>query len=357
MGSKSPFITASMLKFFLARQAVVSHAVLREVIGADALVAHAAADLRAALARDRTLHALALSLVELAREHRHTLGAVLELGALLLTRNNDARRLMDEAHGRARLVDVLATCTGSAVDLHFDILGPEVDVDLLHLRQHRDRRGRGVHAPAGFGLRHALDAVDAGFELEARVRAIAADDKVSFLNTAQLRIVVVEQLHAVPPLFRVHRIHAVEVCGKKRALLPAHAAANFNDDVFVVVRVARQEQHAQLVKKALFFRLGYVQFLLRYVLELGIGYKLQRLRDVVLALLVRAVGLYHGRELLLLARERAQLLWVSVNFRHFEQLADLVIAARELFELFPHQTLSSAMKSEQALTNWSRQKW
>lgn len=118
-----------------------------------------------------------------------------------------------------------------------------------------------------------------------------------------------------------------------------------------------QEQHAQLVKKALFFRLGSVQFLLRHVLELGIGYKLQRLHDVVLALLVRAVGLHHGGKLLLLARERAQLLWVSVNFRHFEQLADLVIAARELFELFPHQALSSAMKSEQALTNWSRQKW
>ena len=252
---------------------------------------------------------------------------------------------------------MLAACAGSAVDLHLNVFGPEVDIDLLHLRQHRDRRGRGVHAPAGLRLRHALDAVDAGFELESRIRPIAIDHEVGLFHAAELRVVVVEQLHAVPPLFRIHRIHAVEVCGKKRALLPAHAAANFNDDVFVVVRVARQEQHAQLVKKALFFRLGYVQFLLRYVLELGIGYKLQRLRDVVLALLVRAVGLYHGRELLLLARERAQLLWVSVNFRHFEQLADLVIAARELFELFPHQALSSAMKSEHALTNWSRQKW
>ena len=232
-----------------------------------------------------------------------------------------------------------------------------VHIGLLHLGQDRDGRGRRVHAAAGLRLRHALDAVDAGFKLESRIRPIAADDKVSFLNAAQLRIVVVEQLHAVPPLFRVHRIHAVEVGGKKRALLPAYAAADLDDDVFVVVRVARQEQHAQLVKKALFFRLGSVQFLLRHVLELGIGYKLQRLHDVVLALLVRAVGLHHGGKLLLLARERAQLLWVSVNFRHFEQLADLVIAARELFELFPHQALSSAMKSEQALTNWSRQKW
>ena len=124
----------------------------------------------------------------------------------------------------------------------------------------------------------------------------------------------------------------------------------------VALAAGAQEQHAQLVEKALFFRLGCVQFLLRHVLELGVGYKLQRLRDVVLALLVRAVGLHHGGKLLLLARKRAQLFWVSVNFRHFEQLADLVIAARELFELFPHQPLSSAMKSEQALTNWSRQK-
>ena len=214
-----------------------------------------------------------------------------------------------------------------------------------------------MHAPAGLGFRHALDAVDAGFKLESRVCPVAADNKVSFLYTAQLRVVVVQKLHAIAALFRVHRIHAVEVGSKQRALLPAHTAADLDDDVLVVVRVARQQQHAQLVEKALFFRLGSVQFLLRYVLELGVGYKLQRLHDVVLTLQVRAIGLYHGGELLLLARERAQLLWVSVNFRHFEQLADLVIAARELFELFPHQALSSAMKSEQALTNWSRQKW
>ena len=263
---------------------------------------------------------------------------------------------MDEAHSRARLIDVLATRTGSAVDLHLNILGPKVDVDLLHLWQHRDRRGRGVHAPAGLRLRHALDAVDAGFELESRIRPIAIDHEVGLFHAAELRVVVGQKLHAVPPLFRVHRVHAVEVGGEQRALLPAHAAANFNDDILVVVRVTWQKQHAQLVEKALFFRLGCVQFLLRHVLELGVGYKLQRLRDVVLALLVRAVGLHHGGKLLLLARKRAQLFWVSVNFRHFEQLADLVIAARELFELFPHQALSSAMKSEQALTNWSRQK-
>ena len=176
-----------------------------------------------------------------------------------------------------------------------------------------------MHAPAGLRLRYALDAVDAGFKLESRIRPIAADDKVSFLNTAQLRIVVVEQLHAVPPLFRVHRIHAVEVGGKKRALLPAHAAADLDDDVFVVVRVARQEQHAQLVKKALFFRLGSVQFLLRHVLELGVGYKLQRLHDVVLALLVRAVGLHHGGKLLLLAREPG---------RRLDDDGDELVAAR-----------------------------
>ena len=73
---------------------------------------------------------------------------------------------MDEAHGGARLVDVLAARAGRAIDLHFDVLGTKVNVDLLHLRQHGDRRSRGVHAPAGLGFRHALDAVHAGFKLE-----------------------------------------------------------------------------------------------------------------------------------------------------------------------------------------------
>ena len=86
---------------------------------------------------------------------------------------------------------MLPACAGRTVDLHFDILGPDIDLGLLHFRQRRDRRGRRVDAPAGLCLRHALDAVDAGFKFEPRVRARALNLKIGFLDAAKLGFIVV----------------------------------------------------------------------------------------------------------------------------------------------------------------------
>ena len=48
-----------------------------------------------------------------------------------------------------------------------DILWPDVDVDFLRLGEHGNCRRRGVDTTARLGLRNALNAVHAGFELEA----------------------------------------------------------------------------------------------------------------------------------------------------------------------------------------------
>ena len=170
---------------------MVGDAALREIVGADALIAHTGADLAAALGRDGGFDALLLDLIELGGQHLHTLFAVLHLTALLLTGHDDAGWLVDEAHGGAGLVDVLPACAGRTVDLHFDILGPDIDLGLLHFRQHRDRRGRRVDAPAGLCLRDALDTVDAGFKFEPRVRARALNFKIGLLHAAKLGFVVV----------------------------------------------------------------------------------------------------------------------------------------------------------------------
>ena len=86
---------------------------------------------------------------------------------------------------------MLPACAGRTVDLHFDILGPDIDLGLLHLREHRDRRGRRVDASAGLCLRDALDAVDAGFKFESGVRTRALNLKIGFLDAAELRFIVV----------------------------------------------------------------------------------------------------------------------------------------------------------------------
>ena len=86
---------------------------------------------------------------------------------------------------------MLPACAGRTVDLHLDILRPDIDLGLLHLGEHRDRRGRRVDASAGLCLRHALDAVDAGFKFESGVRTRALNFKIGLLDAAELRFIVV----------------------------------------------------------------------------------------------------------------------------------------------------------------------
>src|SRR5574340_1064042 len=61
-----------------------------------------------------------------------------------------------------------------------------LDLHVLRLGHHRDRRGRGVDAPLRLGLRHALDAMRAALELEHGVRAVALDGEHALLDAAAL---------------------------------------------------------------------------------------------------------------------------------------------------------------------------
>ena len=106
---------------------------------------------------------------------------------------------------------MLSARAGRAVDLHFDVLGPDVDLGLLHLGQDGDRRRRGMDAAAGLGLRHALHPVDAGLKFQAGIRALARNFKIGLLDAAELRLVVVEQTAPCQP--RRCGVHAC-TCGR-----------------------------------------------------------------------------------------------------------------------------------------------
>ena len=91
---------------------------------------------------------LNLEFHELGFEHLHGVVAVLELRALGLAGGDDARGLVDESNGRARLVDVLAAGAGRAVDLHFNILGTNFDLNVVGQLRH-DLEGCKARLAAG----------------------------------------------------------------------------------------------------------------------------------------------------------------------------------------------------------------
>ena len=119
-------------------------------------------------------------------------------------------------------------------------------VDLVQLGQDRHRAGGGVDAPLRLGRRHALHAVGAGFELEPRERALAGDAADDFLVAAVLAGALAEHLD-VPALATRRSARTCEqVAGEDRRLVAAGAGADFEEDVVLVARIARQQQLAQL---------------------------------------------------------------------------------------------------------------
>ena len=169
---------------------------------------------------------------------------------------------MDKAHGGAGLVDMLPACAGRAVDLHFDILGPDIDLGLLHLRKHRDRCGRCVDSSAGLRLRDTLHAVDAGFKFQSGIRARALNFKIGFFYAAKFGFVVVQQRDRPALRLGIHRVHPVQAVREQCAFLAADAAPDLHDHALVVVRVAREQENFQFLLQFLQLFLVRRKFLL-----------------------------------------------------------------------------------------------
>src|SRR5690606_30125100 len=112
--------------------------------------------------------------------------------------DHDPGGQVGDAYRRVGLVDVLAAGAGGT-----ESVDPQVRrVDLHRLaflldRDDRHRRRGGVDAALRLGLRHALDAVGARFELELRVRAFAFDPGDDLAEAAVLAGVGRLDLH--PP--------------------------------------------------------------------------------------------------------------------------------------------------------------
>ncbi|CEG10353.1 hypothetical protein BN961_03792 [Afipia felis] len=163
---------------------MIGDAALRKIIGADTLGAVAGADLTAPVGRTFGGSALAFTVEHARAQDIHRGGAVFVLRAAVLHHDDDAGRDVGDANRGFGLVDMLAARTLRAHCLDTQIAVLDVDVDVLGFRQHGHRGGRGVDAAGGFGIRHALDAMHAGFEFQFGKRAAALHFGDDFLVAA-----------------------------------------------------------------------------------------------------------------------------------------------------------------------------
>ena len=232
---------------------------------------------------------------------------------------------------------MLTARAGGTVDLHLHVLGPDVHLCCLHLRQNGHGGRGGVDASAGFGLRHALDPVDAGFKFHPGVGARSVDHEVGLLHAAKLGLAVVQQLNRPALGGSVHRVHPEQAVGKQGALLAADAAADLHDDVLPVVGVLGQEQDAELVLQCLALLLGGLILVLQKLLHFGLlAHHGQRLVHRGPGLLPGAEGLHHGLQLPLLAQIPCRQLRVRVKIRLLASGAELVVFVFQKGQFFFH---------------------
>ena len=152
-------------------------------------------------------------------QQRHRARAVLVLRALVLAFDHDAARQVRDAHRRVGLVDVLAAGAGGAVGIDAQFRGIDLDLlDLIELRQDRDRDGRGMDAPLRLGRRHALHAVGAGLELQLREDAAADDAADDFAVAAVLAGTLAQGLDL--PALRLRRSGCTCAADRRRRSRP-----------------------------------------------------------------------------------------------------------------------------------------
>ena len=122
-----------------------------------------------------------------------------------------------------------------------------VDIDVFDFGQHRDRRRRGMDAAGGFGVRHALHAMHAGFEFQLGEHAAAAHFGDDFLEAAFAAFADRQDLRLPALLGGVALVHAEQVAGEQRGLVAAGAGADFQDGVVIVHRVLRDQRQMDLL--------------------------------------------------------------------------------------------------------------
>ena len=180
----------------------------------------------------------------------------------------------------------------------------------------------------GFGGGHALHAMRAGLELEAR-EGTTPDEAADDLAVAAVLAAVLGQdldLPAAP--VGVARVHAKQVTGENRRFIAAGPGADFDVDVRVVARIGRNERQLEFALLVGDDALEFTQLVFGHVPEVGIIARSHRLDFARLPLeLAEAAKPHHdGLDARVLHGQIAELAALAADRRVAEQPADFLVA-------------------------------
>src|SRR5688500_6422302 len=234
---------------------MIGQAILREIVGADLLRAITGFDHAAALVALGVVLLMLLDVEQPALQDLHRLGAVLQLAALVLTFDDDAARHVRDLHRAIGSVHALSARAARGRDVDLEIALVDRELDVFGIVQDGDGRRRSVNAALRLGRAYALHSMDAALVLQTRVDAVARDQGDELLQPARLGLARAQDFEAPAPALGVTRVHAKQVSREQRRLLAAGPTADFQDRILVVVRIAGEQQHPDLLFDAAFLEL------------------------------------------------------------------------------------------------------
>src|SRR5262245_41872283 len=179
--------------------------------------------------------------IEQARlQHLHRLRSVLVLGPLVLTRDDDARGQMRDAHSGGGDVDVLTTGTTRSIRIDAEILIFDRNVDVFRqFRPHEDRRERRVAPRRLIERRDPHETMHACFGRHEAIGVIAGDGEGRALDTCFLTGLVVDDVALESAPLCPLEIHTEEHLRPVLRLGAARSRVNRHDGVGAVVLAAQ----------------------------------------------------------------------------------------------------------------------
>jgi len=118
---------------------------------------------------------------------------------------------MDEAHGRRVFLYVLAAVPRRAIGVHLDVVGVDLDIDLIGDIGHDLYEGKGGVPPLGVVKgRYAHQAMDAPLGAQVAIHILAPDLGGDALDPGLLALHLVDDLALIAMAFRPAQVHAQE---------------------------------------------------------------------------------------------------------------------------------------------------
>ncbi len=107
----------------------------------------------------------------------------MQLGAFVLAGDYDASWFVMNTYSGHVFLYVLSASACRFEDINFNVRLRDFDLKVVDFRQNGNGDGRSMNTPLRFSFRHALNAVDAGFELETGIGTLALDAQSDFFVT------------------------------------------------------------------------------------------------------------------------------------------------------------------------------